>query len=147
MGIYRISSLRVALCRALLATAAAVGCVVDACADGAPAAGLNLVILGGEALASARGVVSLNQAAGTGNLQQNSVQVGRTLAAVGPNDAALALRPGGGGPVARPGADPSRNVAIMARGALEGASGVVQVSQVAGNANMTSNAISIRIAP
>lgn len=113
----------------------------------AEGAASNSALLGGDAFSMSRGVVAVNQAAGSGNLQRNTVQVGQTLQVMASADAGLGIRPGGSPAPTPAGNVATRNVVSMALGAFQHSRGVVQLSQVAGNANTTTNSISISIAP
>jgi len=118
-----------------------------ASAGGAEGAASNSALLGGDAFSMSRGVVAVNQVAGSGNLQRNTVQVGQTLQVMASADAGLGIRPGGSPAPTPAGNVATRNVVSMALGAFQHSRGVVQLSQVAGNANTTTNSISISIAP
>jgi len=104
--------------------------------------------IGGNALAGAGGVVSINQASGGGNAELNSVAV--SLAAQGIRDA-------GDEAMASPSAfasagerfvagDPRaiRKVAVEAS-ALRGFGGVLQLNQIAGSGNAVENRIGISV--
>ena len=101
----------------------------------------------GEALAGASGLVSINQASGSGNAEMNLVTA--VLAARGireTGDAGLSFVSASAGEQSSldPGADSSssRSVAVEAT-ALQGFSGVLQLNQVAGSGNAASNQLAM----
>ena len=104
--------------------------------------------IGGNALAGAGGIASINQASGGGNAELNSVTA--TLAAQGireASDEAMAssevLASAGGQPIVT---DPraTRRVGVEAS-ALRGFDGVLQLNQIAGSGNATENRFSISV--
>ncbi len=104
--------------------------------------------IGGNALAGASGIASINQASGGGNTELNAVSA--TLAAQGIREASddamassAALASAGEQPVAN---DPraSRRVGVEAS-ALRGFDGVLQLNQIAGSGNATENRLSISV--
>lgn len=103
--------------------------------------------IGGQALSGASGIVSINQASGSGNAEVNLVTA--TLAAQGireTGDEGLSLVSASAGE--QTSMDPratvsgSRSVAVDAT-ALRGFSGVLQLNQVAGSGNATSNQLAL----
>jgi hypothetical protein len=105
-------------------------------------------VIGGNALAGASGIASINQASGGGNAELNSVNA--TLAAQGireASDEAMAssevLASAGGQSIAT---DPrtTRRVGVEAS-ALRGFDGVLQLNQIAGSGNATENRFSISV--
>lgn len=105
-------------------------------------------VIGGNALAGASGIASINQASGGGNAELNSVTA--TLAAQGireASDEAMAssevLASAGGQPTVT---DPraTRRVGVEAS-ALRGFDGVLQLNQIAGSGNATENRFSISV--
>ena len=101
----------------------------------------------GEALSGATGLVSINQASGSGNAEVNLVTA--VLAARGireANDDGLSFVSASAGEQSSldPGADSSgsRSVAVEAT-ALHGFSGVLQLNQVAGSGNAASNQLTM----
>lgn len=105
-------------------------------------------VIGGNALAGASGIASINQVSGGGNAELNSVNA--TLAAQGireASDEAMAssevLASAGGQSIAT---DPrtTRRVGVEAS-ALRGFDGVLQLNQIAGSGNATENRFSISV--
>ena len=107
--------------------------------------------IGGSALAGAGGLVSINQASGSGNAEFTAVSL--ALAQQGIREtpdnllsssvSASAERQSVPGPAGR---TASRNVAVEAT-ALRGFEGVLQLNQIAGSANETGNVLTLSIAP
>ena len=104
--------------------------------------------IGGNALAGASGIASINQASGGGNAELNSVSA--TLAARGIREASddamassSALASAGEQPVVN---DPrtTRRVGVEAS-ALRGFDGVLQLNQIAGSGNATENRLSVSV--
>jgi len=104
--------------------------------------------IGGNALAGASGIASINQASGGGNTALNAVSA--TLAAQGIREASddamassAALASAGEQPVA---SDPraTRRVGVEAS-AMRGFDGVLQLNQIAGSGNATANSLSISV--
>jgi len=99
----------------------------------------------GNAFSSTSGAVMLNQSAGAGNLQQNSVQLGTAalgVEAVGDGVlSATAARNGGPGQ-----ANGVRSIreANISDDAFKNASGIVQINQAAGAGNATANSFVLR---
>ena len=104
--------------------------------------------IGGNALAGASGIASINQASGGGNTELNSVSA--VLAAQGireASDEAMAAS----GALASAGDQPAisdprttRRVGVEAS-ALRGFDGVLQLNQIAGSGNATENRLSISV--
>jgi len=101
----------------------------------------------GEALAGASGLVSINQASGSGNAEMNLVTA--VLAARGireTNDAGLSFVSASAGEQSsldpRADSSSSRSVAVEAT-ARQGFSGVLQLNQVAGSGNAASNQLAM----
>lgn len=107
-------------------------------------------VIGGQAFADARGLVSINQASGSGNAERNAIAV--TLAQQGireasdeqlssPAFASAGLQhPNGQG-----GAETAdRKVAVEAS-ALRGFEGVLQLNQIAGSGNATDNQLVLSV--
>ena len=104
--------------------------------------------IGGNALAGASGIASINQASGGGNTELNSVTA--ALAAQGIREAndeamasAAALASAGEQP-AISGPRGTRRVGVEAS-ALRGFDGVLQLNQIAGSGNATENRLSISV--
>ena len=104
--------------------------------------------IGGNALAGASGIASINQASGGGNAELNSVAA--SLAAQGIREASdeamaspAALASAGEQPAV---GDPraTRRVGVEAS-ALRGFDGVLQLNQIAGSGNATENRLSISV--
>lgn len=105
--------------------------------------------LGGDALAGAGGIASINQASGSANAQFNAMAV--TLAGTGireTNDEALASFASAGerGDAGDGRPAGTRSVAVEAT-ALRGFEGVLQLNQIAGSGNATGNQLSIALPP
>jgi len=107
--------------------------------------------IGGQALAGASGLASINQASGSANAELNAVAM--TLAQQGIRetpDSALstgAFASAGRQNAAIPaGRTASRNVAVEAT-ALHGFEGVLQLNQIAGSANATDNQLLLSVSP
>lgn len=104
--------------------------------------------IGGNALAGAGGIASINQASGGGNAELNSVTA--TLAAQGIREASdeamtsseVLASAGGQSIVTDPRA--TRRVGVEAS-ALRGFDGVLQLNQIAGSGNATENRFSISV--
>lgn len=107
--------------------------------------------IGGSALSGAGGIVSINQASGSGNAEFNAVSL--VLAEQGIREtpdgllsssvSASAERQTVPGPAGR---TASRNVAVEAT-ALRGFEGVMQLNQIAGSANETGNVLTLSVSP
>lgn len=105
---------------------------------------LNIARISDDAFAGARGVIAVNQSAGSQNAQSNSVAIAVGPSALGSDALLNVQRPGAtvraAGPV-------SRNVAELSGGAFRSASGIVQINQIAGGGNVVHNAVSLRVLP
>jgi hypothetical protein len=103
--------------------------------------------IAGNAFAGSRGIVGVNQAAGVANQSSNQVAIAQSTHGVASAETAadsiLASARAGGGAAASA-AGPS-SVAISDQ-AFQGASGIVQINQVAGAWNHTANLLAVRIA-
>lgn len=107
--------------------------------------------IGGSAFGGVRGVLSINQASGSGNTELNVVSA--ALATQGireTGDAWFATAFASAGETVSP-APPDasgreRHVAVEST-ALRGAGGVVQLNQVAGAANVTANVLRLSVSP
>lgn len=103
------------------------------------------------ALADSRGLLQLNQSAGTGNRQLNAFAMsnGRIATGVvvaGLDDAALASVAGANADDAYgANAAPSLREAVIADDALRGGQGVLQLNQTAGTGNASVNAIVLQL--
>lgn len=112
--------------------------------------------IGGRAFEHASGMVSINQASGSGNAEMNLVAatLAANLASRGireaSDDSLLSLAPAAAGNGLRPlpgmPTNGSRRVAVEA-GALRGFEGVLQLNQIAGAANRTSNQLGLSVQP
>jgi len=107
--------------------------------------------IGGSALNGVRGVLSINQASGSGNTELNVVSA--ALATQGIREAgdawfATAFASAGGtvSPAPPDASGRERHVAVEST-ALRGAVGVVQINQVAGAANATANVLRLSVSP
>ncbi|HET6804680.1 MAG TPA: hypothetical protein VFH59_04470 [Frateuria sp.] len=106
--------------------------------------------IGGQVLAGAHGLVSINQASGTANTQLNAVAA--ALASQGireTTDGSLSAAVSASAEV-QPGAESgapgegTRSVSVAA-GAMQGFSGVLQLNQTAGSSNATGNVLSLSV--
>jgi hypothetical protein len=102
------------------------------------------------ALSGTRGLLSVNQVAGSGNAQLNLFALGNTdvaIAAPALDDAALAAVAADPNPNSTVGADASPRLrqAVIADDAFRGSQGVVQVNQTAGVGNFSTNAIVLQL--
>jgi hypothetical protein len=99
----------------------------------------------GNAFSSTSGAVMLNQSAGAGNLQQNSVQLGTAALGVETvSDGVLsAAAPKNGGRGQSNGVESAREANISSD-AFKNASGIVQINQTAGAGNATANSFVLR---
>lgn len=109
----------------------------------APAVAGDVASLSGSAFAGAHGVIGINQAAGSNNLQANVVALGLSGKQVGAGMLQQTSASAGGQPDG--GSDSVQATVASTKGVLSGASGVVQVNQAAGTGNVTGNAISIQL--
>lgn len=106
--------------------------------------------LDAQALSNTRGLLSINQVAGSGNAQANAFGLGHADLASGAlalaqhveglGDAALAAV-AGNAPVDTAAAPAPLREAVIAGDALRGSQGVVQLNQTAGTGNRAANAI------
>jgi hypothetical protein len=99
----------------------------------------------GNAFSSTSGAVMLNQSAGAGNLQRNSVQLGTAALGVETvTDGVLsATAPKNGGRGQSIGVESVREASISSD-AFKNASGIVQINQTAGAGNATANSFVLR---
>jgi len=99
----------------------------------------------GNAFSSTSGAVMLNQSAGAGNLQQNSVQLGTAALGVEtvPDAVLSATAPKNGGRGQSNGVESVREANISSD-AFKNASGIVQINQTAGAGNATANSFVLR---
>jgi hypothetical protein len=103
--------------------------------------------IGANVGANANGVVQITQAAGSGNLLANAVFIGIDLTTAQPlNGLELSQTRITGGPTIFDG-NTFNGHATMAPSAFAGANGTIQVAQVAGNNNVVSNAVQVRVGP
>lgn len=106
----------------------------------------------GQAFSASNGLLSVNQAAGSGNTQANLFALGNGGAApfvlssgiAGLDDDALASI-AGDRPAERTESTPRLRQAVIADDAFRGGQGVVQVNQTAGVGNASTNAIVLRL--
>lgn len=100
----------------------------------------------GQALANATGLLSVNQASGAGNAQINAIAISVSAAALAVSENELSMTVTGQ-PLDRSDAldaQQQREVSIDA-GAFNGSKGVVQVNQLAGSGNLTSNSFGLSV--
>ena len=99
----------------------------------------------GNAFSSTSGAVMLNQSAGAGNLQQNSVQLGTAalgIEAVG--DGVLSATAANNGGQGRAVAPQGVREASISSDAFKNVNGIVQINQTAGAGNATANSFVLR---
>lgn len=114
------------------------------------AASMAEAIIGGGALAQASGLVSINQASGSGNTELNSVSL--VLAQRGIREAddeflsSAGIASAGVQIISEPGGTQTQARKVSVEGsALRGFEGVLQLNQVVGGRNMTENNLSVSI--
>ncbi|PWK86617.1 hypothetical protein [Fulvimonas soli] len=106
--------------------------------------------IGGQAYAGGRGVLSINQASGSGNAEINAIALAAADQGIREaTDASLAddVSASAGGQASRnprPSVGGSRNAAVESS-ALRGFQGVLQLNQVAGSDNVTGNALQLSV--
>lgn len=101
--------------------------------------------IGAQAFSSASGAVMVNQAAGAGNIQSNSAQIG--TAAIGVetvSDAVLSAAAATNGGQGHPTEARGIREASIGNAAFANATGLVQVNQTAGAGNVTANSFVLR---
>jgi hypothetical protein len=105
---------------------------------------MNIARITDDAFASARGVITVNQASGSHNAQINAVVISAGPVVLGSDALLIAQRPGAS---VRGAGSASRSVAEISGGAFRSASGIVQINQIAGGGNVVHNAFSLRVSP
>ncbi len=106
----------------------------------------NTARIGGEAFARFSGILNVNQAAGSANLEANSVTVARSLTPLSLSQL-MAIAP----PVKQindvqlPATAAGHRAVTVADNALSGVTGIAQVSQTAGSGNSLSNSVALNI--
>lgn len=97
-------------------------------------------LIEGNAFSNASGLISINHASGAGNAQLNDVAIGIAIGGVALTESELNLTVTGQ-PVSQlsQGAGVQHREAVIGEAAFDGASGVVQINQLAGSGNATSN--------
>jgi hypothetical protein len=105
--------------------------------------------IGGQAFNGASGILSINQASGTGNAEVNAVTAALAQQGIREADdnwfaAASASAGGNPSPASPATAGRERTVAVESS-ALNGVNGVVQLNQVAGSANATVNQLQLSV--
>ena len=109
-------------------------------------------VIGGDALAGASGLASINQVSGSGNTEANVLiaQLGQPSMRIG--ESGLTPRPAQAPAQRQNALEPAgrrtlyREVVVEA-GALRGFEGVLQLNQIAGSANQTGNAFALSVQP
>ncbi|MFC0398681.1 hypothetical protein [Paraburkholderia rhizosphaerae] len=99
----------------------------------------------GNAFSNTSGAVLVNQSAGAGNLQRNSVQLG--TAAIGAetvSDSVLSAAVPKNGGLARPNGVHDAREATLSNEAFKNVNGIVQINQTAGAGNATANSFVLR---
>jgi hypothetical protein len=105
---------------------------------------LHIARISDDAFAGARGVITVNQVAGSHNAQINAVVIAAGPVVLGSDALLVAQRPGAS---ARGAGTASRSVADISGNAFRSASGIVQINQIAGGGNVVHNAFSLRVIP
>ncbi len=105
---------------------------------------LHIARISDDAFAGARGVITVNQVAGSHNAQINAVVIAAGPVVLGSDALLVAQRPGA---AARGAGTASRSVADISGNAFRSASGIVQINQIAGGGNVVHNAFSLRVTP
>lgn len=105
--------------------------------------------IGGNAFNGAQGIVSINQASGTGNAEVNAVTAALAQKGIREADdswfaAASAFAGGNQSPAPPAVAGRERAVAVESS-SMQGVEGVVQLNQVAGSANATANQLQLSV--
>lgn len=108
--------------------------------------------IGGHALGGASGLISINQASGTANLELNTAGV--VVAQQGTHgasadrwlaDVCACTREATPTAAGQPASGSRRQAALVEASALEGTQGVVQLNQVAGSGNVTANQLALDV--
>jgi hypothetical protein len=105
---------------------------------------LHIARISDDAFAGARGVITVNQVAGSHNAQINAVVIAAGPVVLGSDALLVAQRPGAS---ARGAGTASRSVADISGNAFRSASGIVQINQIAGGGNVVHNAFSLSVIP
>lgn len=127
------------------AAIAGAGLAQRAGAGGAASPSVSSAIIEPGAFAGADGLVSVNQASGTANAQENVAVVGAGSGAVVASDSTLAATTAGAAPAGAGAGRRGVQSAVTSDTAFAGASGLVQVNQSAGSGNITANHFALRI--
>lgn len=146
-GLLQSNAAAVALNRTGKAISRSVAVQRTAARDGDAAADLEVdavALIGGRAFSEAQGIISVTQGAGRNNLQVNTIAAGLGLAGEVLVEAELSQSRAGPSEPAAVDADGAR-AAIVTNGAFRDAQGLVQVNQVAGQANSTYNRFALGV--
>lgn len=103
-------------------------------------------LIGGSAFSNASGLISVNHASGVGNAQINDIAIGIAVGGIAVTESELSLTVSGQS-VSAAAADSGaqhRQVSIS-DSAFTGSSGVVQINQLAGSGNATSNSFGLSV--
>jgi len=107
-------------------------------------------VIGGQVLAGAGGLASINQASGSGNTETNvlTAQLGQPGTHQGEGETRIALAPAqrqraSGAPLA----SSLHRETVVEAGALRGFEGVLQLNQIAGSANQAGNGFAMSVQP
>ncbi|GGK84522.1 hypothetical protein [Amphritea balenae] len=103
-------------------------------------------LIEGNAFSNASGLISINHASGSGNAQLNDITIGFALGGIAVSESELSLTVTGQpvSQIATSDAIQHREVGI-GEGAFSGASGVVQINQLAGSGNVTNNSFGLSV--
>jgi hypothetical protein len=107
-------------------------------------AGSNSAQIGNNVFAGATGIMQLNQASGSGNLEANAAFIGIGGDASAVTGISLSQIRGGSGQVTIPQANVPVQASIAST-AFAGAAGVAQVEQVSGNNNVAANTMALHL--
>lgn len=103
-------------------------------------------LIQGNAFSNASGMISVNHASGVANAQVNDIAIGFAIGGVAVTESELSLTVTGQ-PVSQPNQAQiqQHREASISGSAFEGASGVVQINQLAGSGNATSNSFGLTV--
>lgn len=103
-------------------------------------------LIQGNAFSNASGMISVNHASGVANAQVNDIAIGFAIGGVAVTESELSLTVTGqpGGRTTRE-QTPQHRQASISGSAFEGTTGVVQINQLAGSGNATSNSFGLSV--
>lgn len=115
---------------------------------GLPGGGLYSAVslIEGNAFSNASGLISINHASGSGNAQLNDVAIGFALGGVAVSESELSLTVTGQSASQHTSdSDGQHRQVSIGEGAFNGTSGLVQINQLAGSGNITSNSFGLSV--